>query len=173
MTEKLKTPKWFIAIKRDLKFLAVITFCLRSEKSVHNFLLIAQPGTFFFQLLCLSPYTYLDLILIGFTVNILILLSITNSCPLTEPSQNQPTPNCCTVPWVWRGQALLATPSGIYQKRSLSPFVTVLCVARVSWNKGMEYKYIAFRNHIHSCHPPVDTQEWLAWYFLVSLLPLD
>ena len=141
MTEKLKILKWFIAIKHDLKFLAMITFCLHSEKSVHNFLSIAQPGTFFFQLLCLSPYTYLDLILIGFTVNILILLSITNSCPLTEPSQNQPTPNCCTVPWVWRGQALLATPSGSYQKRSLSPFVTVLCVARVSWNKGMGQVY--------------------------------
>ena len=144
MTEKLKTPKWFIAIKRDLKFLGVITFCLRSEKSVHNFLLIAQPGTFlsfFFQLFCIFPYIYLNLILIGLTVYILILLSITNSCPLTEPSQNQPTPNCCTVPWVWRGQALLATPSGIYQKRSLSPFVTVLCVARVSWNKGMGQVY--------------------------------
>ena len=48
MTEKLKTFKWFIAIKRDLKFLALITFCLRSEKSVHNFLSIAQPGTFLF-----------------------------------------------------------------------------------------------------------------------------
>ena len=47
-TEKLKTLKWFIAIKRDLKLLAVITFCLRSEKSVHNFLSIAQPGTFLF-----------------------------------------------------------------------------------------------------------------------------
>ena len=143
MTEKLKTFKWFIAIKRDLKFLALITFCLRSEKSVHNFLSIAQPGTFlfFFQLFCIFPYIYLNLTLIGFTVNILILLSITNSCPLTEPSQNQPTPNCCTVPWVWRGQALLATPSGSYQKRSLSPFVTVLCVARVSWNKGMGQVY--------------------------------
>ena len=48
MTEKLKTFKWFIAIKRDLKFLALITFCLRSEKSVHNFLSIAQLGTFLF-----------------------------------------------------------------------------------------------------------------------------
>ena len=69
MTEKLKTPKWFIAIKRDLKFLGVITFCLRSEKSVHNFLLIAQPGSFlsfFFQLFCIFPYIYLNLILIGF-----------------------------------------------------------------------------------------------------------
>ena len=55
MTEKLKILKWFIAIKRDLKFLAVITFCLHSEKSVHNFL-----SNFFFQLLCLSPYTRFD-----------------------------------------------------------------------------------------------------------------
>ena len=166
MTEKLKTPKWLIAIKRDLKFLAVITFCLRSEKSVH------QLCTFFF----FPAILHFPLHLYKFDfdrLHILILLSITNSCPLTEPSQNQPTPNCCTVPWVWRGQALLATPSGIYQKRSLSPFVTVLCVARVSWNKGMGYKYIGFRNHIHSCHQPVDTQEWLAWYFLVSLLPLN
>ena len=68
MTEKLKTPKWFIAIKRDLKFLAVITFCLRSEKSVHNFLLITQPGTFlfFFPAILHFPLQLFKLILIGF-----------------------------------------------------------------------------------------------------------
>ena len=68
MTEKLKTLKWFIAIKRDPKLLAVITFCLHSEKSVHNFLSIAHPCTFlfFFQLFCIFPYIYLNLILIGF-----------------------------------------------------------------------------------------------------------
>ena len=98
MTEKLKTPKWFIAIKRDLKFLAVITFCLRSEKSVHNFLLIAQPGTFLFFFPAILHFP-LHLFKFNFDrLHILILLSITNSCPLTEPSQNQPTPNCCTVP---------------------------------------------------------------------------
>ena len=56
MTEKLKILKWFIAIKRDLKFLAMITFCLHSEKSVHNFLSIAQLGTFFFSY-CVFPPT--------------------------------------------------------------------------------------------------------------------
>ena len=68
MTEKLKTLKWFIAIKRDPKLLAVITFCLRSEKSVHNFLSIAHPCTFLFfsSYFAFSPYIYLDLILIGF-----------------------------------------------------------------------------------------------------------
>ena len=55
MTKKLKILKWFIAIKRDLKFLAVITFCLHSEKSVHNFLSIAQPGTFFFSVIVSFP----------------------------------------------------------------------------------------------------------------------
>ena len=57
MTEKLKILKWFIAIKRDLKFLAMITFCLHSKKSVHNFLSIAQPGTFFFFSYCVFPPT--------------------------------------------------------------------------------------------------------------------
>ena len=50
MTEKLKILKWFIAIKRDLKFLAVITFCLHSEKSVHNFL-----SNFFFSVIVSFP----------------------------------------------------------------------------------------------------------------------